>query len=685
MELDKHQSKVGKRMNMEEEYKETSHNEVGSGREFEDGRSRCLEFEERSKRAEERGAVLELEIANSFSDFELLEGKYVALEVEKLAIEDELRVLKQKNAELEVQILKIDIGNDVGSEGERRMETIVDLTEDNDEEDKILQLMIENKVLDCEKRKAERDVDIWMMKCKELELRVLGLEESLALRSGECASTRMMKPVLESTEMGAEAMSEPRGLNGGMDVASSLGNSQLANKIATRDEIIHGATGAGSTCYPSAKEIAVLKASGALSIDTPLKQSKQVAGGKSPIISGIELEHDTAVRKQLAFGEEGSPNKKIAPPTPCGARPASVGVIDISDNEDEPNDTLLHVPTLEIHASGLSDIALEGALGKNKVAFNNNLKRKLLDQSDEEDMDGYRSNFASVLTPKRKKASNFVVSDSENDDDDVPIYSKHTQELNTSHMSGYAETATDSRGKVRKSVARRRLVPLRQSEVKVGPEGSRSPSNLKTTEIKYQSGILANEDIEYDEMEDDGSDSEGESLGGFIVDNSDVSDGDGASDNDNSFDCDDASRELEDASESNMDLDEILSQFRRDRDHSFKWEFEADMLAAFGKDLELCMKAVCALYRQQTSEEKFCRGTIYQNQRGFSQCDALRGTALAEFLTDGDPKGDLKKSVHELKDNDPKWIELCRTLATRYSKQLFAIYKNKEDPLFLPS
>lgn len=59
-----------------------------------------------------------------------------------------------------------------------------------------------------------------------------------------------------------------------------------------------------------------------------------------------------------------------------------------------------------------------------------------------------------------------------------------------------------------------------------------------------------------------------------------------------------------------------------------------------------------------------------------------RGSKLGEFLTDGDPVGDLKKSVKELQEHDPKGIEMCRQLATHYSKQLFAMYANKEDPLW---
>ena len=55
-----------------------------------------------------------------------------------------------------------------------------------------------------------------------------------------------------------------------------------------------------------------------------------------------------------------------------------------------------------------------------------------------------------------------------------------------------------------------------------------------------------------------------------------------------------------------------------------KWEFEADMLAAFGKDPKLCMKAVCALYRQQTSVEQLSKGALLSNQRGFNKFDAYK-------------------------------------------------------------
>lgn len=169
-------------------------------------------------------------------------------------------------------------------------------------------------------------------------------------------------------------------------------------------------------------------------------------------------------------------------------------------------------------------------------------------------------------------------------------------------------------------------------------------------------------------------------MGGFIVNSSDVSESDDG--------CD----ESEDLSDDKVDFNEVLSKIGRSRGVKVNWAFEADMLAAFGKDLELCMKAVCALYRKQTADEKTGKFTYYHNGEGFSQCDAFRGSELAEFLTDGDPQGDVKKSVEELQEYDPKAPELAVHLplttlsnclqSTRAKKILFFSHLNMASPKF---
>jgi len=54
------------------------------------------------------------------------------------------------------------------------------------------------------------------------------------------------------------------------------------------------------------------------------------------------------------------------------------------------------------------------------------------------------------------------------------------------------------------------------------------------------------------------------------------------------------------------------------------WKFEGDMLAAFDEHSELCLKAVCALYRKQTQEEQMEKAALVHNKQGFSHIDAPR-------------------------------------------------------------
>uniref|UniRef100_A0A6N2MGR1 Uncharacterized protein n=1 Tax=Salix viminalis TaxID=40686 RepID=A0A6N2MGR1_SALVM len=164
--------------------------------------------------------------------------------------------------------------------------------------------------------------------------------------------------------------------------------------------------------------------------------------------------------------------------------------------------------------------------------------------------------------------------------------------------------------------------------------------------VSLDSVTPKSDDVKDSESDDAGSESEGGSLDGFIVsDDTYVSDVDDASSEseEKSNDGNDAFGLSDDGSDDDTDFGMILSRFHRSKDHKFKWEFEGDMLADFGKDPELCMKAVCALYRQQTDEEKHNKETLHYNGRGFSKFDAP--SKLAEFLIDGDPSGDLKKSV----------------------------------------
>jgi hypothetical protein len=145
----------------------------------------CSKLEERSKKAEARCVELELDIQRKKCEYEVLETKFKALEVDKLEIEDELKVLKRENDELKKCVSGVEGERKVSSGRERHMERIVDLTEENGAEDDIVQLLIENKVLQCEKRRAESEVEVWKEKFKELSSRDLVLNENSLLRCVE--------------------------------------------------------------------------------------------------------------------------------------------------------------------------------------------------------------------------------------------------------------------------------------------------------------------------------------------------------------------------------------------------------------------------------------------------------------------------------------------------------------------
>lgn len=125
----------------------------------------------------------------------------------------------------------------------------------------------------------------------------------------------------------------------------------------------------------------------------------------------------------------------------------------------------------------------------------------------------------------------------------------------------------------------------------------------------------------------------------------------------------------------------VIKPTQANRIHK-KWKSEADMVATLEQDEELRLRAVCALFGQQAAVQKSSNFTsTFQNQ-GFDKVDATRGTALFEFLTNGDPQGKLKKSTMELLADDPGGFRDCKRLTIKYSKQLFEMWQVKGDPLF---
>ncbi|XP_071710225.1 uncharacterized protein [Rutidosis leptorrhynchoides] len=537
-----------------------------------------------------------------------LEEKNKTYELRCLMLEDEVENLKKKNEELEAKI-----------------KTIQNIVHNEDEEDKLIELMIENKVLECEKTKAETEVCCLKDKVRELTSRMCELE----------------------------------------------------TKSKCTNEKVHE--------------------------------------GISDVLKGTKEECCSQVRKRLLF-------EKMSPSTPGVGGQPFYGVIDVSD-EDFSDENVRKANKCSDAKSQVS------ASAKRKRAVNIIASDDENSSPDDEKMDSSKVHSLKTRSAKRKRAVKIISSDDDAScDDSSPICTL----VKTRRSSRYMK---DSDDEVKKNGSTRYLTRLRKLESEniqdksfidmnktVCLDGNSSSEDMEDNDVGSQSdspslgGYMKDSDDEVkrngstryltrlrkleskniqdksvndmnktvclygnnsssEDMEDndEGSQSESSHLGGFITDDCE-SVSDGASKSDGS--CDE--------SESEDDYKGTLDKIGRKKVSNMKWDLEGDMLSDFGKDDELCMRAVCALYRQQTEDEKESKATIHNNNRGFSQPDAYRGTKLAEFLTEGHPGDDLNKTVKELKQFDSKGIELCRKLAITYSKQLFEIYQNKEDEYFMP-
>lgn len=545
----------------------------------------CLDLQEKVIKADEKCAHQELDIGKKDSVIECLGRKVAFVELQKLQLADEAGKLKQRNGVLE--------------------RIIQDSKEEHEK------LMIENKVLDCEKKKAESDLEVWKVKCKELEVQVTELEKSLSIGTAK-----------------ADIVS-------GLNVAGTTPTSSSSKRCVDTDGFKGDQTG----------------------------------------------EIKPTVKKRLDYAMDWRPFQNFFPSTP-GCRPP-VEPFYLADSDDDLK--IVDAPLSDVACKGhkrvlrSSGVALESIPDVVDLTLDDKYEPIAEDQSNEEET----SSFTAPRPFKRRKVFNHTVSSESESDDNIPISRlRSMNQLRRSPDTMVMRKSVDgdySGGNPRKLAPRRRLRRVGDIE-----HNSVSGKNsLKSCGNQRDLGI--SEKLNEDEMEGNDSTSEGESLGGFIVDSSDTSDcHSGSNCNDISEHDGSSSGDCLDESERSIGYDKIMSSLRRERKDKLKWDSEQDMLADFGKSTELCMKAVFVLYRQQTSEEKAFKATIHSNGRGFSQCDASRGTALAEFLTDGDPHGDITKTVKELQKFDSEGVEMCHKLAEKYSKQLFAIYKSEEVPFFHP-
>ncbi|CAM8933379.1 unnamed protein product [Rhodiola kirilowii] len=576
---------------------------------------------------EEKNGRLEAEIRRLKDEAELSGGEIKKLEVEKARREDEICELRRRNVELVTSLKpfvhRVDVGGGSG------------------ESSGLCQVMVENEILKCEKRMADNEVRGLKEKIFELEARVAQLEDGV-VKNGVAVRTSCgdVKAVVDEEVID-------------LNIPISAGPCvEEGSPLSTKDGL-----------------------AGTLNLKTPVtpnsRRGNSLCKSKSDSLDGY------ATRRKLVYNHEEAASPTMSPILPAGVKSSAEGVIAISDSDGDKNtaqhDIYMDAAVNFAHFNVCFDDDDEGG-----ASVSGGLKRPFVESSSDEHLDGIKES----ATPKRKRVLNVVASDSESDE--IPIGMLLKKSLGNLELYNSSEDEVDTilANATQPSVMpRRRLISHSQL---CGTNGKGSSRPVERSSSKHITGVhCSKDDVSADGMEDFEfeSESEGESLGGFIVKSSD-SNSCNSSVNDYSSGGNGGPNGSQLQSDSDVKYGEIMSRLRRDKDHKMKWKLEGEMLAAFGKDPELCMKAVCTLYRQQTSDEKQCKGTLHTNGRGFNQIDALRGSKLAEFLTDGNLYGDVKKSVEELEKYYPNGVEVCRDLAKRYSKQLFTIYQNKEDPLF---
>jgi len=88
-----------------------------------------------------------------------------------------------------------------------------------------------------------------------------------------------------------------------------------------------------------------------------------------------------------------------------------------------------------------------------------------------------------------------------------------------------------------------------------------------------------------------------------------------------------------------------------------------------------CMRAICAIFRNQTDYEKSCRATVNKNGVGFRANHAKAGSALALWMTDGNADGVMRRKIGGFTTYSGSSIrraDLCYVIAKQYLEQLAA-------------
>ncbi|XP_042505316.1 uncharacterized protein LOC122081950 isoform X2 [Macadamia integrifolia] len=588
---------------LEDKVKHAMKREVELEEELKDCRTRCRELEETRRNVDERNRALSIELERVKKERISLGEKLGGLEFDKYAIEDELKKYKRLYDQLKEKFICLQEDYKIVCErGKTTRERNSTLSEElkkmeDDTREKYVQLKVENRNLECGKKRAENEIETWKNMLVESESRVLNLEEDTLVLKLE-AEPRGLLNVISHEDKEKKGASFATNIQEEANSASDGACYKRLNCDAGSNMPVD----MGSSC-PSPDEGSInVQVTGPPCICIPHKHLVKVEEEKDKVSVKTELQDRTRVRRLFEFEQEGSSDQKMAGSKPAIGRPMVAIEIDSDDETSE-------MKIISVATSNIRD------KGKTPVSVDNSLKGFLKDEKEMAPENCLKRIHSSQRGEKHKSICNITSSDSEgdNDEDKIPVRKRKMKKLlDLTHESmgfpvNQCSTASilySGDGKFKKSFAPSKwpLLPLGQCEERKGGLERISPGHLgrngSDTDCQIMVGLAA-ENAQDHKRGDVGSGTKAaDSLYGFMVDGSDCS---GRED---------------------------TSTDRRNRKNKSEWTFEADMLSSFQKDPELCMKAVCALYRQQTFEEKSIKGSLYLNNQGFNKFDAISSRRL---------------------------------------------------------
>lgn len=474
---------------------------------------------------------------------------------------------------------------------------------------------VENIELGVRIEDLERDLGVWRNMLAELEQQHKKSEESFRVDRSDLQRKLRDKDarcsVLESRILDLEEI----------DRQHKIAFEFLEEEILQLREACGVARGREQNSQEKIATLLVLQEHG--DVDCWRRKCKEL----QVTVSQLEAEKlGRRVMKSNKSEEKGK--RKASLPTKDKENPKFLGLIVISDDDDARR-----AEDCEVKKHGVErtlDMKNDSTIYKNLEMVHSDTSRR--QDSDENHPDG----VLLIPTPKRKRVSRVFTSDSEKDDDadDIPIGKLWSTQIEEGYMRKrlislreLSKTDDSVKGKFPTNPS---TPSFNRTSLRSKGRAREFPNNPSTPSFKSSSlrskgrasrkleflGSDDEEETKIDlrkELDDASSNSEGESLGGFIVSGSESAESEPSSE--------EFSSKIE--SDSVIDLGNVLAKISRKK-QTTSWEYEADMLASFSRDSELCLKAVCALYRQQTSDEQSAKETFLLNKRGFNKFDAQR-------------------------------------------------------------